>query len=86
MYFSDVVAFIYTFSPKAGSRGIQMYDLSEPLLFVGVSQQKSASISSNFRARGQKSMGASHFHLGEAYFGINFQINIKLQKLIMNLK
>ena len=28
-------------------------------------------------------MGTSLLHLGEAYFGINFQINIKLQKLTM---
>ena len=33
-----------------------------------------------------KSMGTSLLHLGEAYFGINFQINIKLQKLTMNSK
>ena len=30
--------------PKSFSRGIQMYDLNEPLLSVGVLQQKSASI------------------------------------------
>ena len=51
-----------------------MYDLSEPLLSVGVLQQKRKSVSIQLKNKQspptskheEKSTGASHFHLGEA--------------------